>query len=127
MGKVVNLHTPATDPANINGRLYRQLDLVLAGLEDPGREEKVTLKERIAALIAIARIQIAFVGMRKEKLDDPDRGASVRKYATAFTKNDTGRGKKRAGTAAKPKPGPEPDDDWFEQSGLSDDDDPDAA
>ena len=119
MGKILDIHTPARDPANINGRLYRQLDLVLEGLEDPNRDTKVTLKERIAALIAIARIQIAFVGMRKEKFDDPERGASVRKYATAF-KNDPGRGKKRAGSA-QPQPGPEPDDDWFERDDLSDD------
>ena len=110
MGKILDIHTPARDPANINGRLYRQLDLVLEGLEDPERHEKVTLKERIAALIAIGRLQVIFMGLRKEKTDDHagTAGSAVRKYAGAFA-DDNRRRKTR------PRPAAEPTEDDIER------------
>lgn len=118
---------PHLDPKNINGRLYAQVSELLTQLET---SEHITIKERIAALIAIGRVQTIFVGLRKEKSGDDTAGSTVRKYAGAF-KNDPGGRKKRArgGTAALPKPEPEPDtaDDWFERAGIvadsSDDDD----
>lgn len=110
------------DPKNINARLYNQVDAMLLQLEardDDPELPRLTLKERIAALIAIARIQVAFVGLRKEKLpDDDEPGSAVRKYATAFA-NDARRGTTRGGrgtaaaTARRPavsNPAPEPDD-----------------
>lgn len=116
----------ALDPQNINSRLYNQIDILLTQLETG---EHITLKERIAAMIAVARIQVAFVGLRKEKVpDDVVAGSTVRKYATAFA-NDARRRAKGTGrgtatrTAVVPDPEPEPDDLDL----TLDDDDGDAA
>lgn len=70
------------DPLDIDGRLYRQVSELLDQLEDP----HVTLRERTAALKAIASIRIAYVKLSDHQ-DDPDAGSSVRKYAAAFAKN----------------------------------------
>lgn len=114
---------PQRDPRNINGRLYAQIDALLTQLETG---EHITLKERIAAMIAVARIQVAFVGLRKEKVpDDVVAGSTVRKYATAFA-NDTRRRAKGARPVAVPaRPEPEPDDDLGLD--LDDDNGDDAA
>ena len=106
---------PNLDPLKINERLYRQVAELLKQLEE---NEHVTLKERFQALMAIARIQYVFVNLRKEKIADAATGSAVRKYATAFAKNDPRRRKKVAG----PRAVPEPDD-----IGIFDDDDGDAA
>jgi hypothetical protein len=78
------------DPLGVNVRLYNQISEILHHLET---DERVTLKERIAALIAIGRIQIMFMGMRKEKIHDASAGSSVRKYSKAFKAHDA-RGRK---------------------------------
>ena len=91
------------DPLSINVRLYNQISEILHHLENDGH---VTLKERVAALIAIGRIQIMFMGLRKEKMADATTGSSVRKYAKAFKAHDA-RGRK-ALTGRQP-PEPEPD------------------
>lgn len=111
------------DPLGINVRLYNQISEILHELETGDR---VTLKERIAALIAIGRIQIMFMGLRKEKTNDASAGSSVRKYAKAFKAHDARGRKAIAGRT------PEPDaDDAAIQSALDDalgdDDDADAA
>ena len=87
----------ALDPKSINQRLYDQVDVLLKQLERGG-DEIVTLKERIAALIAIGRVQIMFVGLRKEKFDDDAgrAGSAVRKYAGAFAADDARRRTQRA-------------------------------
>lgn len=108
----------AVDPLNVNIRLYKQLSQLLDDLDNDG---DITTRERIAALTAIARIQIAFMALRKESKDDPNAGSAVRKYAGAFEKNASRRNKKRAGSAAA-----EPEPDAFE-SGDWDDDGGDAA
>ena len=87
------------DPLGINVRLYNQISEVLHQLENDGH---VTLKERIAALIAIGRIQVIFMGLRKEKYDDASTGSSVRKYAKAFKTHDARGRKAIAGGAAEP-------------------------
>ena len=51
------------------------------------------MRERVQALVAIARIQLVFMGLRKEKTDEPERGSAVRKYAAAFEANDARRRK----------------------------------
>lgn len=119
--------TTNLDPLGINIRLYNQVSEVLHHLEN---DERVTLKERIAALVVIGRIQVMFMGLRKEKIDDTSAGSSVRKYATAFTKAHDTRGRK---AIAGRRPDPEPDaDDAVVQSVLDDaigddGDDADAA
>lgn len=109
---VVRLETRnARDPLDINGRLYKQVSELLTQLETG---EHITLKERVAALVAISRIQYVFVNLRKEKVGDTDAGAAVRKYATAFTK-DAARGRKKTTRPAEPEP--EPDDLGFDDDG----------
>lgn len=112
------------DPHNINSRLQNQVAALLTQLEEG---EHVTMRERVQALVAIARIQLAFMGLRKEKTDEPERGSAVRKYAAAFEANDARRRKAGAG----PAPGSleavrDEDDEIAALAGLDGDDD-DAA
>jgi hypothetical protein len=108
------------DQHNINERLARQVSKLLEQLE---QGEHITLRERFQSLMAIARIQYVFVTLRKEKFDEPAAGASVRKYQTAFSKNDARGRKKIARSAVAVRPEHEPEPDW-----VSDDsDDGDGA
>jgi hypothetical protein len=105
------------DPLDVNGRLYRQIGKLLSQLEEA---EDLGIRDRIAALVAVGRIQTIFVGLRKENQGDPDAGSAVRKYSGVFkTDHATGGRKKATGTTA-PKPTPDIDP-W------SDDDDDPAA
>jgi hypothetical protein len=123
--------TKSNDPLNINDRLYKQLGILLDQLEQKDDDDdgpRVTLKERIAALIAVGRIQTIFAGLRKlaSKQDDPDAGSSVRKYQGAF-QNDPG-GRKKGGRRKPPGRQPEPEpDDWFEHAAIDDDADDELA
>jgi hypothetical protein len=85
------------DPLQVNSRLYRQISELLKDLESPA--VNISTRERIAALVAIGRIQTLFVGLRKENQNDTDAGSTVRKYAAAFSKNATG-GRKKAARSA---------------------------
>lgn len=99
--------TTAHDPLAINSRLYKQIGRLLDDLEAADVKETLDIKERIAALIAIGRIQTIFVALRKEDFGGSARsGASVRKYSRAFSKKDAGGGRAtskraRAGAAAE--------------------------
>jgi hypothetical protein len=109
------VQTPPTgDPLNLNGRLYSQVGQLLTQLETG---EHITLKERVAALIAVGRLQTIFMGLRKERTNDPAGGEAVRKYADAF-KTDDGRGGKKGARRGTPAddPGVELDDNWFEDA-----------
>jgi hypothetical protein len=97
------------DPSNVNARLYQQVSRLLAQLEE--KDDTITLKERVAALIAIGRLQQMFIAMRKGIDHDAERaGSAVQKYSTAFSANAARRGKEDVGPALDD---PEPDD-WFE-------------
>lgn len=92
-----------SDPLNINARLYRQIGRLLDDLEAADVKEMLDIKERIAALIAVARIQTVFVNLRKEGKGGPTSrtaGSSVRKYASAFKANAGSRRAPRARSAA---------------------------
>jgi hypothetical protein len=120
--------TPPTsaDPLNVNARLYRQISKLLDDLEkkpkyddDGNITDGVTTRERIAGLVAIARIQTVFVGLRKEIAGGRgSAGSAVRKYSKAF--DAVGRRKARAGTAAVA-------DELPADTFVDDDDDSDAA
>lgn len=105
-----------SDPRAVNSRLYEQIARLLDELEDADVNQKLDIKERIAAIIAIGRIQTIFVGLRKENRDGPTRssGSAVRKYSKAFTAN-AGRGRKttagRRAAAAELADDDEPSDD----------------
>jgi parvulin-like peptidyl-prolyl isomerase len=109
---------PSRDPHQINERLARQVAKLLEQLEEG---EHITLRERFQSLMAIARIQYVFVTLRKEKFDEPSAGTAVRKYQTAFAKNDARGRKKIARPATAVAIRPEPD--WVTDDG----DDGDAA
>jgi hypothetical protein len=79
------------DPLKVNERLYKQVSKLLDDMERPNNE--LTVRERLAAVIAIGRLQVIFMGLRKEVTDDAGTGSSVRKYSAAF-KNAARRGKK---------------------------------
>lgn len=99
------------DPKNINARLYNQVSELLTQLES----SEVSLKERIAALVAIGRMQVIFLNLRlKDKSDEPTTGSAVRKYSTAFQAHDTRRRKEIARLAAA-------DDADGDDIGLDDD------
>ena len=98
------------DSHSINARLMNQVSRVLDDLED--RNLPIGPKERIMALLAIGRLQMLFVAMRKRGGDSDNAGSSVRKYSKAFKAHAGGRRKAAAGPVA---------DDF------DDDDDHDAA
>ena len=93
---------PELDPHNINVRLAKQVSEMLRQLEE---DRDVTLKERYMALMAIGRLQVIFTTLRKEKVDEPERGSAVRQYEGAFKAHDARRRKTNARAAAK---SPEP-------------------
>lgn len=109
------------DPLRVNERLYDQIDKLLEQLENPG-DTKIALKERVAALIAIGRLQIMFVGLRKEKSPDVATGSAVRKYAAAFTHAPRGR-KGRAAQDEDLGGGPDGGDEYLAEALGGDDDD----
>jgi hypothetical protein len=111
-------HVTRGDPLNVNARLYQQIGQLLTQLEE-GDGEKITLKERLAALMAIARIQAVFVALRKEQIDEPDRGSAVKKYASAF-QDGASRGTGGA-RARKPDTTDALSEDWFESADRDDD------
>jgi hypothetical protein len=93
--KIISLtNEKGSDPLNVNIRLYKQVAKLLDSLEHDDGD--LGIKERIAALIAIGRIQTIFVGLRKEHRDGAGSGAAVKKYSSAF-KNVAGRRKASAG------------------------------
>lgn len=109
---------PAPDPLDVNQRVYRQLAYLLDQLEKKDEDDHVTIKERIAALACIARVQYIFLTLRIKEPRDEQSGTTVRKYADAF-KNEAGGGKTRGRPKSKPESEPEPDD-WFEHSDIAD-------
>lgn len=110
------------DPEQVNQRLYRQISVLLRQLEDDDPEEgMITIRERIAGLIAIGRIQQLFITMRKAT-GDVGAGSTVQKFAAAFTTPDAiGGGAKDTG-----RYNPEPDN-WFDNAERANDDDDDGG
>jgi len=101
---IAPVHPPnPRDPLDLNTRLYHHISKLLDELnsDDAG---PITLRERIAAIIAIGRLQVMFMSLRKETTDDHASGSTVRKYTTAF--KDGSRGRK---AITGPSPEPEPD------------------
>jgi hypothetical protein len=106
------------DPEDVNKRLYMQVSALLTQLEERESRAKITMRERIAALIAVGRLQQVFAALRKANPHDPNRGSTVRKYAGAFSNEP-----RRRAAAARPGDGTEPEpNDWFERDDVSPDD-----
>ena len=104
--------TKNADTLKVNERLYRQIAKVLDDLEQRGDE--LTIRDRIAALVAVGRIQTIFVGLRKEHQEDDNAGSAVRKYSGAFAQPKAAHGAgKRAKATRSAKPAPDPIEiDW---------------
>lgn len=102
------------DPKNIYGRLYDQCDRLLTDME---ANPLLSYDDRKSGVIALGRIMIMFVGLRKENADDSNRGSAVRRYEGVF--------KASAGAGARGKrAGPRP---RVVATAATPDDDDDAA
>lgn len=89
----------SADPLDVNARLYRQVAALLDDLEAADLEERMTVPQRISALIAIGRLQIMFGTIRKGAFEDGSAGSTVRRYAKAFASQDGAR-RRAAGPVA---------------------------
>ena len=104
----------SSDPLDLNGRLYKQLGKLLDDMESADRDDRMTMPQRISALIAVARVQVLFNTIRKGSIDDGTAGSTVRKYAAAFAQPAAARGGKgnpRSGTVIQFDSGGDDDDD----------------
>lgn len=110
------------DPLKIKMRLYIQVAELLHALETgQGDDGPVTMRERIAALTAIGRLQAALIDKAKD--DDENAGSAIRKYAGAFKNGARQRKKVARSTADKLV---ESDREWGDESGAADGDGLDA-
>ena len=82
----------ATDPLDINARLYQQLGRLLDDMEAADRDETMTFPQRIQALIAVGRVQKIFIDLRKGDLN-VNAGSAVAKYAAAFASPNAASGR----------------------------------
>ena len=86
-GQPRNSKPTTGDHLNINARLYNQLGRLLDDMEAADRDERLTMPQRIAALVAIGRIQVLFATLRKAEANDPSSaGSEVRRFSSAFAK-----------------------------------------
>lgn len=76
----------ASDPLQINKRLYGQIGKLLDDLERDDRDEIMTTPQRIQALIAVGRVLTIFAALKKNDYDYGNTGSAVRRYAQAFSK-----------------------------------------
>jgi hypothetical protein len=71
------------DPIGLNRRLYAQLGKLLDDMEAADRDERMTMPQRISALIAIGRLQKMFVDLRKGEING-GAGSAIARYSAAF-------------------------------------------
>ena len=82
----------------ISARLKKRMVHLLDMLEK--HADSFTIPQEISAMIALGRLQVMFVALRKEDRSDGRSGSAIRKYSTAFAKkNAAGRGKSGIGLA----------------------------
>jgi hypothetical protein len=101
------------DPLGVNRRLYLQLAKLIDDMEAADRDERMTMPQRIQALIAVARVQKMFVDLRKGEFSAGG-GSAINRYAAAFqTANATGGGDEdgRPRVIVQFDRGPDPDSD----------------
>lgn len=101
----------AFDPYNFRARLAKQSSRLLEVMEQTPDDE-IEIKVWYMCLMSMWRMEAVGVTLRKEKVDEPNRGSAVRKYAAEFSKAHDARGRKApAGPAAVPEPEPDFDID----------------
>lgn len=96
-GLTVARNSIRRDPLQVKARLYTQIGELLHQLEG-ATDEPITVRERIAALVAIGRLQDLLI--EKGKDEDENAGSAIRKYQSAF-KNGSGGRKKVARSPAR--------------------------
>jgi hypothetical protein len=71
------------DPKNVNGRLYDAMSTLLDSFHD------MNVREQVATIAAIARIQVAFIKLRDESYGSGAiySGTAVKRYEKAFAAN----------------------------------------
>lgn len=80
-------------------RVFEQIDVMLNELE---AAKKLPMRDRIAAVVAVCRIQDFLRKGRKD--DEPAAGSAVRKYATAFSRDAAGGRAKGSRRSTVPSP-----------------------
>jgi hypothetical protein len=86
------------DPLNVNARLYRHISMLLDELDRP--DCGLTAPQRVQSIIAIGRVMIMQMNLRKESSDDQFTGSAVREATKAFGSNAANR-RKSAGRAIR--------------------------
>ena len=71
------------DPEDVNGRLYSAMSMMLDDFDD------LDVRERVAVISAIARIQVLMMKIREEPGAVASSGSKVREYEEAFKANAT--------------------------------------
>lgn len=82
----------SNDPLDINKRLYNQIGKLLDDMEAADRDERMTMPQRIAALIAVGRVQKMFLDLRKGEFSVGG-GTAISRYSQAFAGADAARGR----------------------------------
>lgn len=104
--------TVRKDPLDITPRLYSQLGRLLDDMEAADRDEKMTMPQRISAMIALGRVMKMMQDLMKSQ-SYAGAGSTVNKYAAAFASPDAVGGRV---ANARPSAPVEPDrsepDDW---------------
>lgn len=84
--------TETLDPKNVNGRLYNAISTLLDNFDD------MSVREQVATVAAIARIQVLFIKLREEKIESANAGTAVKRYEKAFEANAARKRKRVAGS-----------------------------
>jgi hypothetical protein len=71
------------DPLGINRRLYAQVGKLLDDMEAADRDDKMTMPQRIGALIAVGRVQKMMLDLRKGEFSAGG-GSAIDRYSAAF-------------------------------------------
>lgn len=72
-----------SDPKNLNGRLYDAMSRLLDTFDD------MTVREQVATVSAIARIQMTWIKIRENANATANSGTTVKRYEKAFAANAT--------------------------------------
>jgi len=83
--------TQNLDPKNVNGRLYDAMAKLLDNFDE------MSVREQVATIVAIARIQTIFLKLRDVEGASGTSGSAVKRYEKAFQANATRKRKSGSG------------------------------
>jgi hypothetical protein len=87
------------DPLNLRGMLYEQIAKLLQRMRKKASDEEISIAEEIRILSPVIGYVCKILNHNE---DSENVGSAVRKYATAFTAHDSGRGAQGRRLAAVP-------------------------